>query len=927
MTAPERAIWFSKDAPVVMVAGGAQFLGSHLCESLVAQHLNILCIDAAVVSRKSAVEHLSNRGNFVYLHHDITHPFPENIPLPQFIFHLVGVDEILAGEELSRHTLLVNALGTHRLLELAVRAKARFCLASSIYVYEGAISSLSLSHYAGPRPEDLDTFTHHEAKRFAEALVAHVFAEEDLDARVVRLPEVYGPGMDLSGKAPLNKLIAQTVRQGELRLEGDGTQELLLLEADDAVAGLTAALFDRDTKGGIYHLVPEKPISVREVAEALKKSVYPSPLSIRHVPPLGAPSAPVRHYPPPALSWNPTVSLAEGLARTLTSFNVRVALHLSDPVPSKPRPTPAAAPAHTTEPSRLRRWHVVVVLGGLFVTLLTPVAILLLSLLLGKYAMAQTLEHMRMGSAESVAVAQAATAHFDRAAGIGQHLSAALAFVGVPEGGDELRESLRAAEAMALGLSHLARAQQALAEGLAELDAPAASETTERYVTAQVDAEIADHTLAAAEATLQENRGKPSAVSWVLGPREILSHIRSLREQATRMRQATQVLPQLLSLRGQKEYLVLLVDNEILRPGGGAIVALGVVRVEKGHVTEVAFSKLSEFADVASVAKAPESYRNLFGETLLPIGDWLWWADTPTSGRAALTLFEQATGRRVDGVILIDGTALNGLSEIAGTGSPVVQAGGDATRREIQQGEAFQRVFKKLIAGEISWALVGEKLVHFIEGKHVIIYSADPGLETKLADLGWNGAFPASQTNLLAHAYTETTLDARPASEISRDIQRSIQVFEDLSVEERIIVSLRNTKSTAAQRSIFAQLWLPREYEIKQLKVDGEVVEGVVQDEVGWKAVGLKLSLTPGQSRIIQLTARRETPLMLSGRAALTLLSLKQPGIGENTLTTRLVLPTGTTPIDVRPDASVADNGIAWETQLDRDRFFVLNFP
>ena len=308
-----------KELPRVLVAGGASFLGASLCDALLLQNLDVICLDSLNTGKAENLLGLFVRPNFKFIKQDIQSAV---LPKVDYIFHLAGLEEYLNGVDVSLTTLETNSLGTRKLLKVAQSSKAKFLLASSIDLYQGFLSKLSLEHYFGPKKEDERRFSHHEAKRFAEALVFEFFKKFHVDARIVRLANVYGPKMNLGTGTVLGEMITNAVSNKPLIIKGEGLTVLHPTFVDDVVYGLIKAMFGKGTTGKIYNLVNPQEVTVLQLAYALQDVKPNLRLSFSKEKeelkfPLSKAELLVTQE---ELRWQPRVSLKEGLRTTLEWF-------------------------------------------------------------------------------------------------------------------------------------------------------------------------------------------------------------------------------------------------------------------------------------------------------------------------------------------------------------------------------------------------------------------------------------------------------------------------------------------------------------------------------------------------------------------------------------------------------------------------------
>ena len=247
--------------PRVLIAGGAGFLGALLSQKLIDCGFEVLVLDDFSSGKKENLKDLYSHKRFKFIACDINKKFPEEIAQgpPDFIFHLARfeVRSSVSGNQLS--TLLTNALGTKNLLDLAKKTRARFLLASPVI----------------PKSRDSGVNSFSDAKRFAEALVWEYAREFNLNVRVVKLAEVYGPGADLSATGTLGRLIKELLSGSDLTIYGDGLGKAHYVYVDDAVSSLSWAMFSSGTLGKSFLVSPPEPVTDLELAYMVRKFSLP----------------------------------------------------------------------------------------------------------------------------------------------------------------------------------------------------------------------------------------------------------------------------------------------------------------------------------------------------------------------------------------------------------------------------------------------------------------------------------------------------------------------------------------------------------------------------------------------------------------------------------------------------------------------------
>ncbi len=331
--------------PTVLIAGGAGYLGTALCESLLSRNLRVVVIDNLETGKQKNIEPYLSHPRFAFFEYDLNKGLPEKIKSADMIFHLAAHETYLdtPDEKVALDGLLTNALATHHLLEFAKDCSARFIFASTVDIYQGIVSGTDLKHYFGPTENDEKIFSHTEAKRFAESLVWEYFKKYNLDVRLVRLGNLYGPGMNLSTAEPLGKFLKELLAGHNLFVEGDGLEKDYYCYLQDAVSGLVSVAFNDKARGNIYPITDPQPATVLELAYIIKKYARP----VTEV--VFKPSSRKYHLPDvrvidtqklKELPWLPQTDLKQGVFLTLKALGYLPAENAASSPEIAPPPTP-----------------------------------------------------------------------------------------------------------------------------------------------------------------------------------------------------------------------------------------------------------------------------------------------------------------------------------------------------------------------------------------------------------------------------------------------------------------------------------------------------------------------------------------------------------------------------------------------------------
>lgn len=309
------------EAKKTLVTGGAGFIGSWLCDSLIEEGHKVVCIDNLSSGSKKNVEHLFSNSHFKFIEHDIR----ESLEIEEkidYIFHLASRASPADFEKYSIDILLTNAVGTHNMLELARKDDARFLLASSSEVYGDP--------KIHPQPEDYwgnvnplgPRSVYDEGKRYAESLTAAYHRRYSLDVRTARIFNTYGPRMRPDDGRVISNFVVQALRGEPITVYGDGSQTRSFCYVSDMVEGLEKLMFLNDLSGEVINLGSPNDITILEVAELIKEiSGSESEIVFKPLPK----DDPRRRKPDvikakKLLGWTSTVKLEDGLRETIKYF-------------------------------------------------------------------------------------------------------------------------------------------------------------------------------------------------------------------------------------------------------------------------------------------------------------------------------------------------------------------------------------------------------------------------------------------------------------------------------------------------------------------------------------------------------------------------------------------------------------------------------
>ena len=308
----------------VLVTGGAGFLGSHLCERLLAQGCDVICLDNYFTGSKQNVAHLLDNPNFELMRHDVT--FPLYVEVDE-IYNLACPASPIHYQHDPVQTTKTSVHGAINMLGLAKRVKARILQASTSEVYGDPEVHPQPEAYWGRVNPVGPRSCYDEGKRCAETLFFDYHRQHGLDIKVVRIFNTYGPRMHPNDGRVVSNFIVQALRGEDITIYGDGSQTRSFCYVDDLIDGFVRMM---DTDAGFtgpVNLGNPGEFSMRELAEKVLAQVGGrSKLRFLPLPP----DDPRQRQPDitlakSALGWTPTVALDDGLKETIAYFRALLA--------------------------------------------------------------------------------------------------------------------------------------------------------------------------------------------------------------------------------------------------------------------------------------------------------------------------------------------------------------------------------------------------------------------------------------------------------------------------------------------------------------------------------------------------------------------------------------------------------------------------
>ena len=311
--------------PISVVTGGAGFLGSHLCDRLVAEGHTVICIDNLITGSTDNIAHLAGNPRFKFIRYDVTnYLFVEG--KVDFIFHFASPASPIDYLKLPIQTLKVGSLGTHKALGLSKAKGARFLLASTSEVYGDPLIHPQPESYWGNVNPVGPRGVYDEAKRFAEAMTMAYHRYHKLDTRIARIFNTYGERMRMDDGRAIPAFMSQALCGEDVTVFGEGSQTRSICFVSDLVEGIFQLMMSN-------HVLPmnignPEEISMEQLAREIiqlagsKSRIVHKPLP-EDDPKVRQPDISAARE---VLKWQPEVRREEGLRRTMAYFRKKLGL-------------------------------------------------------------------------------------------------------------------------------------------------------------------------------------------------------------------------------------------------------------------------------------------------------------------------------------------------------------------------------------------------------------------------------------------------------------------------------------------------------------------------------------------------------------------------------------------------------------------------
>lgn len=307
----------------ILITGGAGFLGSHLCDRMLAEGHDVIAMDNLITGSTDNIAHLAGNQHFKFIEHNVTDYIYLKGELDA-ILHFASPASPVDYLELPIQTLKVGSLGTHNALGLALAKGARFLLASTSEIYGDPLIHPQTEDYWGHVNPIGPRGVYDEAKRFSEAMTMAYHRSHEVDTRIVRIFNTYGPRMRLRDGRVVPNFVSQALRGEPLTVYGDGGQTRSFCYVSDLVDGIYRLLMSNEVEP--VNIGNPTEMTILQFAQTINELTH-NPGGIRYEP---LPKDDPKQRKPNIdkarriLGWEPKVNLAQGMKATIEWFSERV---------------------------------------------------------------------------------------------------------------------------------------------------------------------------------------------------------------------------------------------------------------------------------------------------------------------------------------------------------------------------------------------------------------------------------------------------------------------------------------------------------------------------------------------------------------------------------------------------------------------------
>ncbi len=917
--------------PKILVAGGAGFVGSFLCRNLLFQDCEVFCIDNFSTGKKQNIDDLLVNDNFHLIKKDINNSL-SGLGLPEldYIFHLAGLDYSPQKKFLTLKNTLVNSSGTKNLLDLAISNKAKFLLGSSINVFEGFVSQNKLVDYFGKEKGEL--YSLNEAKRFSENLTFQYFQNYQLNARIVRLGDIYGPRMNLDRGGLISQIFSQLKNNQNLKIPNKGETIIYPTFIEDIVYGLLKAMFLQDSGGKIFTLVTDQKITISDFVHLIKEEANQD-ISIDYVEAKETRETDLEKeitQTQKFLNWKPKTTLKEGIKKTIDWLHTEIKDFEKKQEENRQKKKKKEEKQVNQQTSGKEEKETKVIKKSMKLKLFlivfsTTIFLFLLPFILFTFYFINGLEtfdraFMAFKNQEVIKASQQGT-KVKRLFQKGKKTIFALTETVPFLNNSEKIEELLNFYDMAIPIGESFEKYESLAANLKDLKEVLFSqkqlnpqETINRtFLSIEYIREKTNILLA----EVDRNRDFSSKLlnRRLEDIKSSKKEIEELNSELGKMSTFIKTLADITGIKEKKTYLILFQDNLEIRPTGGFISSFGLLTFQQGKILDFQVKDVY-LADnqLAGKTEPPPELKKYLGEKVWYLRDSNWNPDFPSSAFQAEWFIAKELNKKIDGTFALTWNTLRQLLDVVGP-ITIDSFGEEITsdnllERAIQNskitfssdlkekgdfmGQVGETIFERLKEiNEEETFQVMLSLAESLRKKEFLIYLEDGNSMRIIKDNGWSGSLrmtlPQSIYSRISNNYpftdflmpVEANLGVNKANFYTkRNVYHTINILKSGELEETLRLVWENgspsTSWPGGQYKNYLRILIPENSQLIKLKegVDESKLSLVDREKIdisrqnSKEVIGFYTEIQPGGKKVIEVTYRLPGKLIFNNRKA-----------------------------------------------------------
>lgn len=942
-----------KDEATALVAGGAGFLGSHLCEKLL-ETCRVICLDKLTYGKRENIGQLLQSEKFTFIEYDITRPLNDLFRKKvNYVFDVAGVDEVARHKNATLDDLLLNTHGTKNLLEKAVSDKAKFLLISTLE-HEGHID---------------ETINAAQARLFSERITLEYVNKFGINGRVIRVAHLFGPRMPLDTQNPLSVVFKELSGKDEAVIAADPLTRLYPIYIYDCVSVVLENMFSAQSNGKIFNLIPARSITLLELADVFG-GVDPR---IRLIFSEGekdiVPVAKEHLEGGTTLTVETSDKLERQVSETLSYFRKRLSTHQS----GSPIVRVYAKKKKHTSPFRFIS---LLFLGSaLFFSTILPFLLLILTSFIGIAKLNSAQKDVADGKlAKAYDNAKTSQQFFETSQTMLWVLSYHFALVRRQRDWEGLFLLLKSGEDASISAAHLARGALLFGEFFRESVKGLGSAAKPKLDEAIGEVNAAGANMPILEKELDEVAAfpLPAGLNEYVRRRQIM--LTQYKDTVVVAKTFTTLLPDLLGFEDKRTYLILFQNNMELRPTGGFIGSYGLLTFEKGSLSSFeVFDVYQADGQLRGHVEPPPAIRKYLNAPNWFLRDSNWDPDFQNSAAQASWFLQKEVGVSTHGVIAVDISFVQFLIEAVGPVSVPdyketvtkdnlferAQAHAEvgffpgSTQKKDFLGALSRRLIDRLLHEEdVHWLSVLSAIKKGVLEKHTLFSFNNPAIQQMFTLNNWGGTILTSNQKEGQFSdfrmINEANLGVNKANAfLKRKVSDEIIIGNDGEVTGALSIQYTNDGPNSWPGGPYVnylRLFFPQNTKITEITIDGqeatasskikrELISSEIALEVeeasqsGKSIFGFLMMVPTKTTKLLSISYELPKPFpVLPGSSYYSYVFQKQPGTKEDPLSVVIHYPQSLVIKDTNAQVFRENQIVTLSTNLSEDRLFEVEF-